>query len=477
MTTPQHLHIALFPFMSKGHTIPLLHLTKFIHNHRPKATFTIFTTPANEPFISASLSPLPPNTVTIISFPFSSTNDDIPMGVESTDRLPSMSLFHSFAFATETIQPHFESALENIQKQDNPISFLISDGFLYWTQPSAAKFNIRRLVFYGMNVYSFSLYRSVFVHKLFSKLKSKDELIQVPDFPWIKVQQDDFDSSFKQDFDPQDPKFDFFVKCGNATSLSHGMVVNTFQELEKPFVEFMNSISDGPKSWCVGPFCLAEKQTTLERPEKPEWNKWLDKKWDEGKSVMYVAFGSQAEISNEQLKEILTGVEKSEACFLWALRIKPSQEEVMKGFEEKMKGRGLVVRGWVEQREVLEHKSVKGFLSHCGWNSAIESICAGVPILALPMMAEQHLNAKMVAEEIKVGVRVETIDGSPRGFVKWDGLSKMVKELMEGEMGKKVRKTVKELSEVARKSVEGGGSSWCNMETLLSVLEMEQVKI
>ncbi|XP_021770852.1 UDP-glycosyltransferase 90A1-like [Chenopodium quinoa] len=476
MTTPQHLHIALFPFMSKGHTIPLLHLTKLIHNHRPKATFTIFTTPANEPFISASLSTLSPNTVTIISLPFSSTNDDIPTGVESTDRLPSMSLFHSFAFATETLQPHFDSALENIQKQDNPISFFISDGFLYWTQPSAAKFNIRRLVIFGMNMYVSALSRSVLVNNVFSGLESKDELIQVPEFPLIKLRKDDFDSSFNE-FDTQDPKFDFNIKFRNSIIMSCGVIMNSFSELEQPFVEYMNSISDEPKSWCVGPLCLAEKQTTLESPEKPEWNKWLDKKLDEGKPVMYIAFGSQGEISNEQLKEILTGLEKSEACFLWALRIKPNQEEVMEGFEERMTERGLVVRGWVEQREVLEHRNVQGFLSHCGWNSVIESICAGVPILAWPMMAEQHLNAKMVAEEIEVGVRVETIDGSPRGFVKWDGLSKMVKELMEGEMGKKVRQKVKELSEVARKSVEEGGSSWCNMELLLNELEMEQVKI
>uniref|UniRef100_A0A803M8D8 Glycosyltransferase n=2 Tax=Chenopodium quinoa TaxID=63459 RepID=A0A803M8D8_CHEQI len=476
MTTRQHLHIALFPFMSKGHTIPLLDLTKVIHNHRPKATFTIFTTPANEPFISASLSTLSPNTVTIISLPFSFTNNDIPMGVESTDRLPSMSFFHSFALTTETIQPHFETALENIRKQGNPISFLISDGFLYWTQPSAALFNIRRLVCFGMNMYAYALSRSVLVNELFSGVESKDEEIQIPEFPLIKVRIDDFDSSFHEKFDTQEPKFDFNFKFLNSVMMSCGVIMNSFSELEQPFVEYMNSISNEPKSWCVGPFCLADKPTTLESPEMPEWMKWLDKKWDEGKHVMYIAFGSQAEISNEQLKEILTGLEKSEACFLWALRIKPSQEEIMEGFEERIKERGLVVRGWVEQRDILEHKSVQGFLSHCGWNSAIESICAGVPILAWPMMADQHLNAKMVAEEIEVGVRVETIDGSPRGFVKWDGLSKMVRELMEGDMGKNVRKKVKELSEVARKSVEEGGSSWCNMELLLNELDMEQIK-
>ena len=101
---------------------------------------------------------------------------------------------------------------------------------------------------------------------------------------------------------------------------------------------------------------------------------------------------------------------------------------------------------WVDQTEILNHESVEGFLSHCGRNSAMEAICAGVPILAWPMMAEQLLNARMVVEEIKIGLRVETVDGSVRGFVKAEGLEKMVKKLMEGEEGEVVRKKVKEYS-------------------------------
>lgn len=325
-----------------------------------------------------------------------------------------------------------------------------------------------------MNTYFSAVAKSIMENGLYSKLGAKDELIQVPQFPWIKVRKDEFDTVFFDMTDPQDPKTDFNVKCFNATTMSYGLLVNSFYEVEQPFLDYLNS-SSKPKSWCVGPFCLAEKPR-MERLDKPMWTKWLDEKWDEGKPILYVAFGSQAEISNEQLKEITIGLENSGAHFLWALRIKPYQEEVIVGFEERIKERGLVVRGWVEQREILEHGSVQGFLSHCGWNSVLESMCAGVPILGWPMMAEQHFNAKMVAEELEVGLRVETIDGSSEGFVVWQGLSKMVKELIEGEMGKNARKKVKELSEVAKKSVEEGGSSWCNMETLLNELEMELTK-
>ena len=153
--------------------------------------------------------------------------------------------------------------------------------------------------------------------------------------------------------------------------------------------------------------------------------------------------------------------------FLWVIR--KSESEISDEFEKRVKDRGIVVRDWVDQREILMHESVQGFLSHCGWNSVLESICAcaGVPILAWPMMADQHLNARMVVEEIKVGLRVETFDGSVRGFVKWEGLKKMVKELIEREKGKEVRMKCKEVAEKAMKAIGEGGSSKCTLDLLI----------
>lgn len=111
--------------------------------------------------------------------------------------------------------------------------------------------------------------------------------------------------------------------------------------------------------------------------------------------------------------------------FLWVTR-KDVEEIIGEGFKDRIRKTGMIVRDWVDQWEILSHESVKGFLSHCGWNSALESICVGVLLLAWPMMAEQPLNAKMVVEEIKVGLRVETQYGSVRGFVTKEELSQKV---------------------------------------------------
>uniref|UniRef100_A0A5B6ZQC2 Glycosyltransferase n=1 Tax=Davidia involucrata TaxID=16924 RepID=A0A5B6ZQC2_DAVIN len=457
------VHVVIFPFMSKGHTIPILHLARLLlHSHR-HAAITIFTTPANRPFISQTLAD---TDTSIINLPFPENIDGVPAGVESTDRLPSMSLFVPFANATKLIQPHFERALERLQH----VSCLISDAFLGWTLESASKFGIPRLVFSGMSNFSMTLSALVAVNRLLSGPESDDQPVTVTNFPWIKLTRNDFEAPINER-QPKGPHWDFIIEQAIATSKSHGTLVNSFNELEALYFDYWNRNFE-PKAWCVGPLCLAQPQEVeLQTQQKPTWVQWLDQKLAQGSSVLYIAFGSQAQISSEQLCEIATALEESKLNFLWV--VKKNEPQLFNGFEERVKLRGLVVREWVNQREILGHESVQGFLSHCGWNSVLESICAKVPILAWPMMAEQHLNARMVVEEIKVALRVETSNGSVRGFVKWEGLEKMVRELMEGEMGKEVRKKVEEVGVAAAKALEEGGSSWCSLNQLMDEMHSQ----
>ncbi|CAI0455935.1 unnamed protein product [Linum tenue] len=452
-------HAVLFPFMSKGHTIPILHLARLLL--RRQITLTIFTTPANRPFIAASL---PAGAAaSIVELPFPQDIPEIPAGVESTDKLPSVdSHFPNFALATERIRPDFESALENLRPRP---SFMVSDGFLWWTQDSAEKFGIPRLVFYGMSNHSGSVSRAVAVDRLLFGPESADEMISVTQFPGVRVCKSDFDD-WARSPDPKGPHFDFVMKSVVASSRSYGSVMNSFYEFEPVFVDHLNGLGT-QKYYSVGPLCLADvdddncgKEAVLAAESKPAWIQWLDEKLAEGKSVLYVAFGSQAEISEEQLEEIACGLEESEVDFLWVIRKGGG------GLEERVKGRGMVVGEWVDQRGILGHACVQGFLSHCGWNSVMESVCAGVPMLAWPMMAEQPLNARMVAEKVKMGIRVE---GSGRtGFVQRGALEKAVRKLMNGVEGMEVRRNAKEYAEKARKAMEeGSGSSWKRLNLLI----------
>ncbi|KAG2323207.1 hypothetical protein Bca52824_016420 [Brassica carinata] len=449
--------------MSKGHTIPLLQFARLLLCHRRKkptitVSVTIFTTPKNEPFVSEFLSDTPE--IKVISLPFPEKITGIPPGVESTDKLPSMSLYVPFTRATKLLQPFLEESLKNLPE----VSFMVSDGFLWWTSESAAKFKIPRLVFYGMNSYAVAVAVSAFKHKLFTEpeTESNTEAVTVPDFPWIQVKKCDISHGFQSG-----EAAELIIDQRMSTITSHGLLVNSFIELESTFVDYNNN-SGRPKSWCVGPLCLTDR--LKQERAKPAWVHWLDRKLEEGRPVLYVAFGTQAEISNKQLNELALGLEDSKLNFLWVTR-KDVEEIIGEGFKDRIRETGMIETDWVDQWEILSHESVKGFLSHCGWNSAQESICAGVPLLAWPMMADQPLNAKMVVEEVKVGVRVETQDGSVQGFVTREELSQKIRELMEGETGKLARENVIEYSKMAKEAlVQGTGSSWKNLDLLLETL-------
>lgn len=133
--------------------------------------------------------------------------------------------------------------------------------------------------------------------------------------------------------------------------------MNSFEELEPAFLDYWNRESK-PRAWCIGPLCLVDPPEPIPDPDKPTWVRWLDQKLDEGAPVLYVAFGSQAEISAQQLNEIAVGLEKSGAHFLWVIK-KKEEQGLGDGFEERVKDRGLVVRDWVDQRSTLMHPSVQ----------------------------------------------------------------------------------------------------------------------
>ncbi|KAM3361429.1 hypothetical protein P3S68_016283 [Capsicum galapagoense] len=238
-------HAVLFPFMSKGNTIPIFDLALLLTR---KISITIFTTPANRPFFSDSLSD---TNINIIQIPFPENIQGIPPGVESTDKLPSMSLFPPFANATKLMKPHFEKALDSLP----PVTFMITDDFLGWTLDSANKFDIPRLVYYGMSAFSMAF--SISAASILRTEVSDDEPFSVPDFSGIEITRNDFDVPLRER-EPKGPGYEFVMEQLMATSKSYGMLVNSFYELESVYVDYCNCVAS-PKLCCVGPFCAVHE--------------------------------------------------------------------------------------------------------------------------------------------------------------------------------------------------------------------------
>lgn len=132
------------------------------------------------------------------------------------------------------------------------------------------------------------------------------------------------------------------------------------------------------------------------------------------------------------------------------------------GFEERVQGRGMLVREWVDQRAILAHECVKGFLSHGGWNSALETISAGVPLAVWPMAmgAEQPINAKLVVDELGVGIRVPAKSDAVSGMARSEQIARVTSDLMTGDKGAEVARKMAALAAKAREAVAEAGSSW-----------------
>ncbi|CAN8328146.1 unnamed protein product [Cochlearia groenlandica] len=255
-------------------------------------------------------------------------------------------------------------------------------------------------------------------------------------------------------------------RVGAEVITADGVFVNTWNSLEPATIgsfldpESLGQVMKGVPVYPVGP---------LVRQAKPGLQHdilgWLDLQPKE--SVVFVSFGSGGALTAEQTKELAYGLEMNGHRFIWVVR-PPAEDDpsasmfhtiknqiepldfLPDGFLDRTKDIGLVVRSWAPQEEILAHESTGGFVTHCGWNSVLESIVNGVPMIAWPLYSEQKMNARLVSEELKIAAQVNVGDG----IVKKEEIVEMVKRVMDKEESKEMRKTVKELKKTAEKALK-----------------------
>ncbi|CAL1373553.1 unnamed protein product [Linum trigynum] len=252
-----------------------------------------------------------------------------------------------------------------------------------------------------------------------------------------------------------------------------GIMVNGFVDLEsgifKALAEERGRTGSGPLIYPIGPVPRLESDDPTEMGTVSiECLKWLDKQPED--SVLFISFGSGGKLSKVQQDEIAFGLEMSGKRFIWV--VKPPGDYMIEksiessnnpssylpdGFLERTKGVGLVIPGWAPQVRILGHGSTGGFMSHCGWNSSLESIVNGVPIIAWPNHAEQRMNAAFLAGDAKIALRMDTSEKN--GIVGREDIAGFVKAVLDGEEGKLLRSNVKELKAAAANAIGSDGSS------------------
>ncbi|KAF0924225.1 hypothetical protein E2562_009936 [Oryza meyeriana var. granulata] len=275
-----------------------------------------------------------------------------------------------------------------------------------------------------------------------------------------------------------------------STQYSNGFLVNTFESLEARVVNALRTRRHGgpalPPFYCIGP--LVEKAgERRERAERHESLAWLDRQPE--RSVVFLSFGSTGtgNHSEEQLKEIAVGLEKSGHGFLWVVRAPIVSDDPEKpydpraepdldallpaGFLERTSGRGAVVKLWAPQVDVLHHRATGAFVTHCGWNSVLEGVTAGVPMLCWPLHSEQKMNKVLMVEEM--GVAVEML-GWQQGLVTAEEVEAKVRLVMESEAGSELRARVTAHKEAAAVAWADGGSSLAAFAEFLSDADSRQ---
>ncbi|KAL5580769.1 hypothetical protein UlMin_013211 [Ulmus minor] len=259
-----------------------------------------------------------------------------------------------------------------------------------------------------------------------------------------------------------------YVKLAQRFKDTKGIIVNSFVELEP---QALNLLSDGqmPPIYMAGPVIDLKGQPhpSLDQAQSDSVMKWLDEQ--PPSSVVFLCFGSMGGFGDSQIREIASGLEQSGFRFLWSIRLPPPARNIddilPESLLERIGERGKTCNGWVPQVEVLAHKAIGGFVSHCGWNSILESLWYGVPIATWPMYAEQQLNAFAMVKEFGLAVEIRLDYRSDGDLVMADEIELAVNHLMESDSEQ--RKKVKEMKEMSRKAVGEGGSSFRAVEKLI----------
>ncbi|EPS66223.1 hypothetical protein M569_08556, partial [Genlisea aurea] len=386
----------------------------------------------------------------------------------------------------EEIAPPNSSVFQYIESQMNPIKEIISDNasslsgvvldmFCTKFMPIADEFNLRSYVFFSSGACCLGMYLHLVALKFdfnqeLSEYKRTPEIeLSIPCFsnpvpakvlPAVLIQGGYFSSLF----------MDYFRRLRDAA----GILVNTFQELENAAIESMNSDGKLPKLYPIGPILNLENDEGNNR--FGDVKKWLDDQPE--KSVVFLCFGTMGSFQTPQVREIAAAQEKTGSRFLWSLRKPPEKgatpfpteyqdyDEVLpEGFPERTEGIGKII-GWAPQTAILAHRSIGGFVSHCGWNSVLESVWFGVPVATFPLSAEQQANAFELVKELKMAepIRIDYRHGeNPPEIVTAAEIEIAVLRLMGtdgGGGGGGVRENVKEMQRKSRLAMAEGGSSY-----------------
>uniref|UniRef100_A0A2N9FSQ5 Glycosyltransferase n=1 Tax=Fagus sylvatica TaxID=28930 RepID=A0A2N9FSQ5_FAGSY len=427
--------LILFPLPLQGHINPMLQLANILYTKG--FSITIIHTQFNSP-----------NSNNYPHFTFHSIPDGLLKSEASiSDVIALLTLLN--VNCVTPFRDCLAKLLTDVSKES--VACLITDAVWHFTQAVAEALKIKRIVLRTSNLSSFLAF--VALPRLREKgyLPIQESRLEEPvqELPPLKVK--DIPVINTRNTEDQYQLLSGMVK---ETRASSGLIWNTLEELEP--LDLTTCRQDFPiPTFLIGPFhkCFPASSSSLLTQDQSSIS-WLNTQAP--KSVIYVSFGSIAAINEAQFLEIAWGLADSSQPFLWAVRpglVRDSEwlESLPNGFLENLNGRGHIVK-WAPQQEVLAHPATGGFWTHNGWNSTLESICEGVPMICQPCFGDQFVNARHVSHVWEVGVHLEN-------KIERVEIARAIRRLMVEADGKEIRERIMHLKELVDDCLKQGGSS------------------
>jgi len=454
------LHLVFVPFLARSHFAPLAAKAADACGQRGGATTTATTAAIVTTPHFASLAP-PGVPVHVAGF-------RCPGGHEDFSHLPDGEASSAPAFfsaAEAALAPALAAVL---RAHDGPAA-VVSDAVLYWAPRVARECGVPHVTFHTIGAFAAAAMVAVHLHRP----EAFPDPFDVPGgFPHpVKLRRAQVNEEALAHF----PLF----RAAEAESCA--VAFNSFSALEANFAAYYQSqLAGRPKKvFLVGPVraAAASPRAVTSGAERDPILQWLDGR--PAGSVVYACFGSTCALGESQLRELATGLRASRRPFLWVIPTPGGEAGASAAREERASSHGMVVAGrWAPQAEILAHRAVGGFVTHCGWNSVLEAMCAGVPLATWPLRAEQFVNEAFLMEVLRVGVRVREVarGADLEALVPAGAVTRAVGRLMgdgQGEAEAVVarRARAKELAAAARAAVAEGGSSCGDWTRLVEELK------
>lgn len=484
-------HVVVVPSLAQGHLIPFMELAKLLASHDLSVSY--ITTPGSakrlQPQVQGSNLDL-----RLVSLPLPPI-DGVPPGIDNSDNVPvhvTGILFVSSYKLAGPFEQWLEEQMNDIKENTEEVAAfsppvcIISDMFTGWVHSSGAKFGIPTVVFHTSGAFAISVMHSVITNTPQKNVEGDDEFFEIPHVSFdLKLRKSDLPVMMR---DPDsDPMQNFVKEEINRSMEGRSIIFNTFYDFDSLGIDHIKALTGKPV-WSIGPILppAVFDDTGIDRESmnsrgkaadiaEEECLRWLDSRSPH--STVFVCFGSMFFLNEKQIHAVAVGLEASGQAFIWAIRspqmeLNPKGTEVglPEGFEERTRERGLVIWGWAPQLLILSHPSIGAFLSHCGWNSTLESVSLGVPMITWPMFAEQPFNSKLLAERLGIGIQI-CLDIS--SVPDEEEVRRAVTMLLAEEEGENMRARAQELRKLAKIAVEKDGSSYANLKCF--VAEMHEL--